>query len=152
MAASTAQIQELIAPIVIDLGFEFWGLEYQTQSGAALLRVFIESPNGISVDDCAKVSREVSLLLDVEDPIRSEYRLEVSSPGMSRPFFTLDQYSRYSGFFVKIKLRFAFEGRRQFKGLLAGVENDEVLIRDGEDEYSLPFEAIDKGSMIPQFE
>lgn len=152
MAASTAQIQELIAPVVIDLGFEFWGLEYQTQSGAALLRVFIESPNGISVDDCAKVSREVSLLLDVEDPIRSEYRLEVSSPGMSRPFFTLDQYSRYSGFFVKIKLRFAFEGRRQFKGLLAGVENDEVLIRDGEDEYSLPFEAIDKGSMLPQFE
>ena len=124
MAASTAQIQELISPIVIDLGFEFWGLEYQTQSGAALLRVFIESPDGISVDDCAKVSREVSLLLDVEDPIRSEYRLEVSSPGMSRPFFTLDQYCRYSGFFVKIKLRFAFEGRRQFKGLLAGVENE----------------------------
>ena len=152
MVASTAQIQELIAPVVIDLGFEFWGLEYQTKSGAALLRVFIESPDGISVDDCAKVSREVSLLLDVEDPIRSEYRLEVSSPGMSRPFFTLDQYSRYSGFFVKIKLRFAFEGRRQFKGLLAGVKNDEVLIRDGEDEYSLPFEAIDKGSMLPQFE
>ena len=152
MAASTAQIQELIAPVVIDLGFEFWGLEYQTKSGAALLRVFIESPDGISVDDCAKVSREVSLLLDVEDPIRSEYRLEVSSPGMSRPFYTLDQYSRYSGFLVKIKLRFAFEGRRQFKGLLAGVKNDEVLIRDGEDEYSLPFEAIDKGSMLPQFE
>jgi|TARA_B110000881_G_C18497757_1_gene475166 ribosome maturation factor RimP len=152
LVASTAQIQELIAPVVIDLGFEFWGLEYQTKSGAALLRVFIESPDGISVDDCAKVSRELSLLLDVEDPIRSEYRLEVSSPGMSRPFYTLDQYSRYSGFLVKIKLRFAFEGRRQFKGLLAGVKNDEVLIRDGEDEYSLPFEAIDKGSMLPQFE
>jgi ribosome maturation factor RimP len=152
LVASTAQIQELIAPVVIDLGFEFWGLEYQTKSGAALLRVFIESPDGISVDDCAKVSRELSLLLDVEDPIRSEYRLEVSSPGMSRPFYTLDQYSRYSGFLVKIKLRFAFEGRRQFKGLLAGGKNDEVLIRDGEDEYSLPFEAIDKGSMLPQFE
>lgn len=152
MVASTAHIQELIAPTVVDMGFEFWGLEYQTQSGSSLLRVFIESPNGISVDDCAQVSRQLSLLLDVEDPIRSEYRLEVSSPGMSRPFFTLDQYARHSGFFVKVKLRFAFEGRKQFKGLLAGVENDEVLIRDGEDEYSLPFEAIEKGSMIPQFE
>jgi len=75
LVASTAQIQELIAPTVVDMGFEFWGLEYQTQSGSSLLRVFIESPNGISVDDCAQVSRQLSLLLDVEDPIRSEYRL-----------------------------------------------------------------------------
>ena len=77
MVASTAQIQELIAPVVIDLGFEFWGLEYQTKSGAALLRVFIESPDGISVDDCAKVSRELSLLLDVEDPIHHLLHLSI---------------------------------------------------------------------------
>lgn len=151
MAASIAQLQELIGPTVIDMGFEFWGLEYQTPSGSALLRVFIESPNGISVEDCARVSRQLSLMMDVEDPIRSEYRLEVSSPGMSRPFFTLDQYARFTGFFVKVKLRFAFEGRKHFKGLLAAVENDELLIRDGEDEYCLPFELVEKGSMIPQF-
>lgn len=151
MAASTAQLQELIAPTVIDMGFEFWGLEYQTQSGSSLLRVFIESPNGIGVDDCAQVSRQLSLMLDVEDPVKGEYRLEVSSPGMARPFFTLDQYKRHIGFSVKVKLRFAFEGRKQFKGVLAAVENDELVIRDGEDEYSLPFEAVEKGTMLPEF-
>jgi len=151
LAASTAQLQELIAPTVIDMGFEFWGLEYQTQSGSSLLRVFIESPDGISVDNCAQVSRQLSLMLDVEDPVKSEYRLEVSSPGMARPFFTLDQYQRHIGFNVKVKLRFAFEGRKQFKGVLTAVENDELVIRDGEDEYSLPFEGVEKGTMLPEF-
>lgn len=152
VVASTAQLNELIAPTVVDMGFEFWGLEYQTQSGSALLRVYIESPNGISVDDCAEVSRQLSLMLDVEDPIRSEYRLEVSSPGMARPFYTLEQYARHTGFTVKVKLRFPFEGRRSFKGLLAAVENDELVIQDGEDEYCLPYEAVEKGSMVPDFE
>ena len=87
MAASSAQIEQLIAPVVVDMGFEFWGLEYQTQSGSTLLRIFIESEDGISVDHCAEVSRQLSLMLDVEDPIQGVYRLEVSSPGMARPFF-----------------------------------------------------------------
>ena len=79
------------------MGFEFWGLEYQTQSGSTLLRIFIESEDGISVEHCAEVSRQLSLMLDVEDPIQGVYRLEVSSPGMARPFFTLDQYRRHIG-------------------------------------------------------
>ena len=133
------------------MGFEFWGLEYQTQKGSALLRVYIESPDGISVDDCANVSRQLSLVLDVEDPIQSEYRLEVSSPGMTRPFYTLDQYARHIGFTVKVKLRFPFEGRRSFKGVLTAVENEELVIRGEEEEYCLPFEAVEKGSMVPDF-
>ena len=152
MAASSTQIEQLIAPVVGDMGFEFWGLEYQTQSGSTLLRIFIEAEDGISVDHCAEVSRQLSLMLDVEDPIQGVYRLEVSSPGMARPFFTLDQYRRHIGFMVKVKLRFGFDGRKQFKGLLTGIENDELLIQEGEDEYCLPFEAIEKGSMIPQFD
>lgn len=134
------------------MGFEFWGLEYQTQKGSAILRVYIESPDGISVDDCANVSRQLSLLLDVEDPIQSEYRLEVSSPGMARPFYTLDQYARYVGFKVKVKLRYPFEGRRSIKGVLSAVENEELVIRGDEDEYCLPYELIDKGNMVPEFD
>lgn len=142
---------ELVAPTVESMDFEFWGLQLQGRAGSAVLRIFIESPAGVSVDDCAAVSRQLSRLLDVEDPISGEYRLEVSSPGMERPFFTVQQYARFTGHTVKVKLRYAFEGRRQITGLLAAVENDELVLRDGEDEYCLPFELVEKGQLVATF-
>ncbi len=152
MTASTSKLEELIAPTVIDMGFEYWGLEYQTQSGAVLLRIYIESSNGISVEDCAAVSRQLSLMLDVEDPIRAEYRLEISSPGMARPFFTIEQYAKFVGSVIKVKLRFAFEGRRHFKGRLIAVENNELVVNNGEFEFCLPYESVDKGSLVPEYD
>jgi len=104
------------------------------------------------VDDCATVSRQISAILDVEDPIAGEYMLEVSSPGMDRPLFTLDQFRRFSGEQVKIRLRSPFEGRRNFKGALIGVEGDEVVVAVDEHEYLLPIELIDKAQVIPRFE
>ena len=109
-------LQAIVAPVVESEGFEFWGLEYQSRKSGTLLRVFIESDQGISVDDCARISRELSVVLDVEDPIVSEYRLEVSSPGMARKFFALEQYADFRGHRVKIKLNTLFEGRRQISG------------------------------------
>ena len=152
MATTIASLNQLIAPVVVDLGYEFWGLEYQPQAGVSLLRVYIESADGIAVEDCTTVSRELSVLLDVEDPIHSEYRLEVSSPGMARPFFSLEQYARYVGAVLKVKLRFSFEGRKNFSGQLVAVENDELIIRDGDNEYCLPYEQLEKGTMVPQFD
>lgn len=150
--ANEAQLQSIIEPAVIDLGFDFWGLEYRT--GAALLRVYIESSNGISVDDCAKVSRQLSVMLDVEDPIGGEYRLEVSSPGMARPLYQLAQYEPYLGHKLKVKLRTAFEGRKQIKGVLSKVDaaDNEVAIVAGEDEWLIPFEIIESANLIPQFD
>lgn len=151
MAGKEQQLHDLIAPAVTALGYEMWGLEYLTHGGQTVLRVFIDSENGINVDDCAAVSRQVSAVLDVEDPISGEYNLEVSSPGMDRPLFTLDQFQRYSGEQVKIRLRTPFEGRRNFAGRLVGVEGDEVVVAVDDHEYLLPIELIDKASVVPQF-
>ena len=151
MATKEQQVHDLIAPAVTALGYEMWGLEYLTHGGQTVLRVFIDSENGINVDDCAAVSRQVSAVLDVEDPISGEYSLEVSSPGMDRPLFTLDQFQRYSGEQVKIRLRAPFEGRRNFSGRLVGVEVDEVVVAVDEHEYLLPIELIDKANVVPQF-
>jgi ribosome maturation factor RimP len=149
--AKEDQLQAMLAPAVTALGFEFWGLEYLTHGRQAMLRVFIDSPNGINVEDCAKVSRQLSAVLDVEDPITVEYTLEVSSPGMDRPLFTLEQYGRYIGEQIKIRLRAPFEGRRNFSGQLKGIEAEEVVIVVEDHEYLLPIEMIDKAELVPQF-
>jgi ribosome maturation factor RimP len=150
--AKEQQLQAMLAPAVTALGYELWGLEYLTHGRQAVLRVFIDSPNGIGVEDCAAVSRQISAVLDVEDPIPVEYTLEVSSPGMDRPLFTLDQYVRHIGEHVKIRLRAPFEGRRNFSGQMTGVENEEIVVVVEEHEYLLPLELIDKANIIPQFE
>ena len=151
MAFAKSELEKIIKPTVVDMGFEFWGLDYSNKSGGAFLRVFIESEKGINVEDCAEVSRRLSVLLDVENPINGVYDLEISSPGMSRRFYSLDQYQRFIGAFVKVKLYLNFNGRKNFKGILVGVQDEELVIRDGDDEFFIPFESIDKGSMVPQF-
>jgi ribosome maturation factor RimP len=151
MSTKTEQLQAMIAPAVTALGYELWGIEFHSHSHTPVLRVFIDSENGINVDDCAAASRQISGVLDVEDPISSEYTLEVSSPGMDRPLFTLDQFQRYQGETIKVKLRAPFEGRRNFRGRLTGVEGDEVIVVVDAHEYLLPIELIDKANVIPQF-
>jgi ribosome maturation factor RimP len=150
--AISEQLEALFAPAVQALGCELWGIEYKTRAqDGALLRVYIDKPDGILLEDCEKVSRQISSLLDVEDPISGEYTLEVSSPGMDRPLYKLAHYAQSQGEIAFIKLRVAFEGRRNFKGLLKGVEADEVVLEiDGED-YLLPYELIDKANIIPRF-
>lgn len=139
-------------PLVENLGFVYWGAEYL--SSEALLRVYIDAEQGISVDDCAAVSRELSVVLDVEDVVPNQYRLEVSSPGMRRRFFSLEQFDDFIGFQVKLKLRFPFEGRRNFRGIVSKVDKDEgelgLVIED--EEYLLPYEQVDKATLIAEFD
>lgn len=151
MSAKLKQLHGLIEPGVVALGFQLWGIEYITQGRTSTLRVYIDAEKGIDVDDCAKVSHQVSGVLDVEDPITGHYTLEVSSPGMDRPLFTLEQFSDYAGSQVQVRLRVAFDGRRKFKGLLNGVEGDDVLVVVDNEEYLLPIEYIDRANVIPQF-
>ena len=150
MATKEQQMEAMLAPTVEALGFDLWGLEYLSQGRHSLLRVYIEHENGISVDDCAAVSEQVSAVLDVEDPITGEYTLEVSSPGMDRLLFKLEQFTAYEGEEIDIRLRSAFEGRRKFRGILKGIEGEDVVVHVDDHEYLLPHSAIEKARVQPR--
>jgi len=146
------KLRALIEPIVIEFKYELWGLEYLTQGRYSTLKIYIDSDKGVHVDDCAKISRQVGSLLDVEDLISSNYTLEVSSPGMDRRLFSIEQYAAYKGATVKLNLRYAYEGKRKYKGLLCGVEDGDVVLRVGDNEFLFPFEDIDRATVLPVFE
>lgn len=152
MSSKLEQLQALLAPVIEALGYRCWGIEYISQGKHSLLRVYIDHENGILIDDCEKVSRQVSGVLDVEDPISGEYTLEVSSPGMDRPLFTLEQFAAHAGDQVKIRLRSPYEGRRNFQGILRGVEEQDVIVLVDDHEYLLPVDSIDKANIIPRFD
>ena len=151
MAAKEQLLTDLVRPVAEALGYELWGIEYLSHGKQSVVRIYIDSPDGVNVDDCAKVSRQTGSVFDVEEPILGEYTLEVSSPGMDRPLFTLDQFNRYVGELVKIRLRTSFEGRRKFSGRMTGIENDDVIVAVDDDEYLLPFELIEKANVVPSF-
>ena len=144
------QLQSILAPVIEAMEYQCWGLEFISQGKHSVLRVFIEQ--GITVDDCETVSRQLSAVLDVEDPISGEYTLEVSSPGMDRPLFTLEQFAAYAGHRVKVRMRVAVEERRNFQGVLKGVEDLDVVVQVDEYEYLLPIEFIDKANIVPVFD
>ena len=152
MSSKLEQLQAMLAPVVEALGYQCWGVEFISQGKHSLLRIYIDSADGILVEDCEKVSRQISGVLDVEDPIASEYTLEVSSPGMDRPLFTLEQFAAHAGEQVKIKLRSPFDGRRNFQGILRGTEEQDVVVLVDDHEYLLPIDSVDKANIIPRFD
>ena len=152
VSSKLEQLQALLAPVIEALGYQCWGLEFLSQGRHSLLRIYIDHADGILVEDCEKVSRQISGVLDVEDPISNEYTLEVSSPGMDRPLFTLEQFAKHAGELVKIKLRSPYEGRRNFQGPLRGVEDQDVVVLVDEHEYLLPIDLIEKANIVPRFD
>lgn len=146
------ELKSLVAPVVESMGFVFWGLEFLGQGRHSRLRIFIDHADGINVEQCAQVSRQVSSVMDVEDPISQEYTLEVSSPGMDRPLFELEQFIEYQGHVVQIRLHSPFEGKRKYKGLIKAVEEHDVVIEADGYEFLLPIEMIDKANVVPQFD
>ncbi|MDY7219486.1 ribosome maturation factor RimP [Denitrificimonas sp. JX-1] len=152
MTSKLEQLQDMLTPVVEALGYECWGIEFISQGRHSVLRVYIDHEDGILIDDCEKVSRQLSAVMDVEDPISSEYTLEVSSPGVDRQLFTLEQFARYVGEQVKIKLRSPIEERRNYQGLLRSVEDQDVVVQVDEYEYLLPIDLIEKANILPTFE
>ena len=150
MAGKETRLSALLTPTVESLGFELWGLELVSPNRRPTLRLFIESEAGVTVDDCATVSRHVGGVLDVEDPITGEYTLEVSSPGIDRLLFRPEQYGLYVGEPIEVKLRFPFEGRRKYRGWLMGLEDDEVVVRVEDHDYLLPLKQIDRARVQPR--
>ncbi len=151
MAAKEVLLADLVAPVAEELGYDLWGIEYLSHGRDSVVRIYIDRSDGVDVDDCAKLSRQVSSIFDVEDPIMGVYTLEVSSPGMDRPLFTLEQFKRYVGEQLKVRLRSPFEGRRKFSGRMTAVEGDDIVVAVDDHEYLLPFEMIDKAHLVPQF-
>ncbi|MGH1486019.1 MAG: ribosome maturation factor RimP [Cellvibrionaceae bacterium] len=151
MSTRQQVLHDLISPVVEALGCELWGLEYLSQGKHTLVRIYIDKESGVGLEDCEKVSRQVSSLMDVEDPITGKYTLEVSSPGMDRPLYTLEHFKRFVGETVAVKLSRAFEQRKKIQGVLTAVENDEVIIQLEDEEYVLPIELVEKANIVPRF-
>ena len=127
-AAIDRRMAEIITPVIEDMGFEL--VRVRLMSGKqTTLQIMADKPDGgIEVDDCAAISNAVSAVLDVEDPILDAYTLEVSSPGIDRPLTRLKDFEMFEGYEAKLETAELIDGRRRFKGELAGVEDDEVLI------------------------
>ncbi|MDH5189797.1 MAG: ribosome maturation factor RimP [Gammaproteobacteria bacterium] len=144
------QFRALFEPAITAMGYELVGVEYLRQGKQGLLRIYIDSENGITVDDCGKVSHQVSGILEVEDPIRENYVLEVSSPGLDRPLYTAEHFVRFAGSKARIRTRMPFEGRRNYTGVLHGVDDDHVVIDVDDEEYRLPINEIEKANLVPE--
>lgn len=140
----------VLKPVVSGLGFELWGIDYQASKGSARLRVYIDHADGITLDHCALVSEQISAVLDVEDPIKLPYTLEISSPGLDRLLFNKDQLLRYKGCEVKIRMAWLLHGRRHFTGEIYGVEDEQLLLDTEKERVALPLEAIASARLIPE--
>ena len=151
MKQAPEHILSLIEPVVEGLGYECVGVEYNPHPQHGMLRIYIDGPDGILLEDCSKVSHQVSGVLDVEDPIEGNYHLEISSPGEDRPFFKLSQFERFTGSTVAINLFQAIEKRRKITGVIIGVEADNVVIEEGEKQYRIPFQAMSKARLVPEY-
>ena len=151
MATLEQKLQELLQGSVEDLGCELWGIECQRVGRYLTVRLFIDKEGGVTVEDCADVSRQVSAVLDVEDPIADKYNLEVSSPGLDRPLFTLAQYTRYVGQEIVVHLRIPVADRRKWQGELAKIENDMITLIVDKQEQILAFGNIQKANVVAKF-
>jgi ribosome maturation factor RimP len=138
----TEKLFSLIEPIVKEKDIELYHIEYIKEFGENFLRIYIDSPNGITLDDCEKVSRPISDILDVEDPINESYYLEVSSPGIERVLYTDNHLSRYIGSTVLIKLSKLFNGKKQFEGTLSGFDQEQIAVNTDNDNIKIPRDKI----------
>ncbi|HIL93545.1 MAG TPA: ribosome maturation factor RimP [Cycloclasticus sp.] len=152
MNQAPAKILELIEPAVTGLGYEFVGAEFTGQGKLSVLLVYIDSDKGILVTDCSKVSHQISGIMDVEDPISGQYRLEVSSPGMERPLFKLEHFERFKGSMVKLELsQTTLEGQRRFTGDILKVKGNTVHLHVDDEEIEIPFALIKKARLAVKF-
>ncbi len=151
MKQAPEHLVTLIEPIVEGLGYECVGIEYNPHPQHGLLRIYIDAEKGILLEDCSKVSHQLSGLLDVEDPITSNYELEVSSPGADRPFFKISQFQRYMGRTVTVNLFKPINKQRKFTGQIEKVEGEIILLRQASESIEIPFQAMSKARLVPDF-
>ena len=144
-------LRDLLEPAITALGCELVGVEYHPSGKHSLLRVYIDRPEGVTVDDCSAVSYQVSGLLDVEDPIPGHYTLEVSSPGLDRPLRHEADYRRFVGRLAKIVTREPIEKQSAFAGRIAGVEDGSVLLEEGRRTHRVPLALVKRAHLEVEF-
>lgn len=152
MAVVADNLTSLIEPVVEGLGYELLGIEYISQGRHSILRLYIDSAQGVGLGDCERVSRQVSGVMDVEDPIKGQYVLEVSSPGLDRPLFKAEHYLNHIGCNVRIRLRRPQDNQRKFRGELLAADDEGILLRNAENgqENRLAYSDIEKANLEPE--
>jgi ribosome maturation factor RimP len=146
------ELIELLKPAITDLGLELVGIEFSPNAGGSTLRVYIDEPErGVTIEDCERASREISALLDVNDPVAGHYTLEVSSPGIDRPLFTPEHFSRFLGQVVKIGVNLPLDGRRRFQGPIRAVEGDRITIDQDGTPVVIAHPNIGKARLVPDY-
>ena len=148
MHIQNQNLLDLFEPEITTMGFELLGIELIKNGHISLLRVYIDKFEGVNIDDCVLVSQQLTGLLDVKDPIKGQYNLEVSSPGIDRPLFTNEQLKKHIGYIVMIKLREKYRGKRKITGVLEAVDNLEIIIKCNENNEKIPSELIDKAKLV----
>ena len=155
MTDKAHEIAALLAPTVGSLGLELLGVEYLPAPGGAVLRLYIDTPEGderaVGIEDCEATSREVSAQLDVEDPITGNYTLEVSSPGVDRPLFTTAQFERYAGQVAKVTMKLPMDGRRRLQGTILRADGDMVVFDVDGTEMAVAVDNIEKARLVPDW-
>ena len=150
MQATRTELRKLLEPGVSAMGFELVDVEVAGSRHNPTLRVYIDSPGGVNVDDCASVSRQLSALLDIEDPLPGHYTLEVSSPGLDRPLVKPEDFRRFVGETIKVKLQAPLLGRRNFSGRLVNVAADHVVMEVDKEIFNLAFDAMERARLVPR--
>ena len=140
----------MLEPTVERLGYELADLEVRLGSKGGMVRIFIDKPEGIDLEDCERVSLAVSALLDVEDPVPGNYNLEVSSPGLDRKLTKVEHFQRFEGETVNVKMRFPIEGRRRFRGTLVSSDDENIVVEVDGESHSLPLKTIDTARLVPE--
>jgi ribosome maturation factor RimP len=143
------ELKQLLEPTIERLGYEVVDVEVRLGVGGGLVRLFIDKPDGVDLDDCEKVSVAVSALLDVEDPVPGNYNLEVSSPGLDRKLTKPSHFQRFAGETVKVQTRFPIEGRRRFRGTLVSSDDENIVVEVDGESHSLPLKTIDTARLVP---
>lgn len=151
MALTVSHIDELLQPGAEALGYELVAVE-MSGGDTSIVRIYIDSPNGITVDDCAKASRQFSAILDVEDPISNRYTLEVSSPGMDRPLAKPLHFKAVVGQDVKIKLVSLINGRRRFTGELVEATDEFAVVEVDGEQTELPYSEMERARLVPVYD
>jgi ribosome maturation factor RimP len=148
-AISVRDLTVLFEPVVASMGYELVGVDFNAAGNHGTLRVYIDREQGVSLDDCAAISHQLSGILDVEEPISQAYDLEISSPGVDRPLFKIADFEHYSGQTAKVKLLSGLLGRKNFKGQLLGVTDSKwVNIEVDGEQFDLPYADIAKANLV----
>ena len=146
------KLTQMLKPAVEGLGYELVGIENLPMGKHTVLRIYIDSADGdgITVTDCSRVSHQVSGVLEVEEPIKGQFTLEVSSPGIDRPLFSFEQFEQFVGSKVKLKLYHAIEGKRKITGIIESINGDDIIIKDADSDssFQLQMDDIDKANII----